>query len=460
MRVALDVEQQATEGTKTASVSSLFSLRSPVDCGRLRRLIALGALAIAGLDAIAADTSLREWKDTGGRTISATLLGVERGAAVFRLASGQRTAVELNKLSAADRAWIDQWHAGRPLADVLPPVLWPPLVTQPLPRIDGPVQEGSEFTFRTAHYRFVGDAELSTAAVQDFATVAEATWKLLGVWPLAIARRDDRPLTARIFRDRASYQAAGGPSQTAGFFMQSFGSSGALLVPFESLGLEVFHGRFTKGADYQPRVLIHEMTHQIYAPILSFLPLWLNEGLAEYVALVPCKNGTFRLDRDSLRQALRYRIDDYRRRDPATTGAFASKDATPESWTMPLDELFNLDKTDPGLNTAGLLEKHRAYFTSLLVVFHLLHFDGDGQARRLRACIQQVAELDFGPRHRPRRGDHRLPDGWSDDDVGSYPQIREKVTALLLAGRPPQALQTELLKRFADFGVKVSFPSQ
>jgi SLA1 homology domain 1, SHD1 len=425
-------------------------IRSP-----LQWLLTLGALEILTASAGGADTLEREWRDTEGRTIAASLLGIERGAVVLRLANGKRTAVELEKLSSADRAWIDQWRAGRSFEQILPPSAWPAVVTQPLPRIEGPSQDGAEFVFRTAHYRFIGDAELSMAAMQDFATVAEATWKLLETWPLAISRTADPPLIARIFRDRAGYEAAGGLPQTAGFFRQGFGRQGALLVPFESLGIEAFHGRFTKGAHYHPRVLIHEMTHQIYAPLIALFPLWLNEGIAENAALLPYQNGSFRLDRDSLRQALRQRLDDYHRRDPGTTGAFGSKDATPETWTMPLDQLFDLDQTDPSLGRATLLEKHRAYFTSLLVVFHLLHFDGDGEARRLRACIQQVAELRFGP----RRFERRPPDGWSDEDIASRDNIREKVTSLLLAGRAPAALQAEMLKRFGDFGVKLGFPT-
>ncbi|MGI8602297.1 MAG: hypothetical protein ACR2OZ_04790 [Verrucomicrobiales bacterium] len=405
--------------------------------------------------AAVARSAPRDWKHEDGRTVQGTLIGVERGRAMLVGANGRQAAVELENLSAEDRRWIDEWESGRKPEDVLPPITWPAAVTQPLPRIEGPAPENGGSVFRTVHYRFVADAELSTSAVQDFATVAEATWKLLEAWPLPPSEKSRALLEVRIFRRRDEYQSAGGPPETAGVFMGSFGSSGALLVPFESLGIEAFQGRFTKGAAYHPRVLIHEMTHQIYAPLIRLLPLWLNEGLAEYIALIPYKNGTFHLGRAAIITALRQRIEDHRLRDPGRTGVFGSKDAPAETWTMPLTQLFQIDDADPGLRQGSLLEKHRAYFTSLLVVFYLLHFDGDSQARGLRLCLDQVAELQR--RRRGRSSAASLPQGWTPADASSLGRIREKVTAQLRGERQTGAFETEIRKKFAGLGVKIDF---
>ena len=291
---------------------------------RIAACVATVATIIAAQPGRNPEVSAREWRHTDGRTITAALLGVERGSAVLRMAGNQRTEVPLSNLSESDRQWIETWKRDRTPEEALPPVNWPRVVTRPLPSIEGPVIEGTDFIFRTPHYQFVGDAELSIAAVQDFATVAEATWSLLRTWPLRAPDTGSTPLTARIYRDRDAYERAGGPPDSAGVFTGRFGRRGVLLVPFESIGIEAFQGHFTKSAAYRPRVLVHEMTHQIYAPVIRFLPLWLNEGLAEYVALIPYQNGTFRLDRDSMRHALAQRLADYKRRDPGSHGPFAS----------------------------------------------------------------------------------------------------------------------------------------
>jgi hypothetical protein len=415
----------------------------------------------AALSAVAAapagpnpEAAGREWRHADGRTITAALLGVERGTAVLRLAGRRRAEVKLSDLSETDRGWIEAWRASRKPDDALPPANWPRVITHPLPRIDGPVQEGTDFIFRTAHYQFIGDAELSIAAVQDFATVAEAVWSLLQTWPLPAPHTGDTPLTARIYRERDAYHRAGGPPDSAGVFTGRFGHRGALLVPFESLGIESFQGRFTKGARYRPRVLVHEMTHQIYAPLIRHLPLWLNEGLAEFVALIPYQNGTFRLDRDSMRLALAQRLDDYKRLDPAAHGPFASSATPPEKWTLPLDELFALDRHDPELRSATIIAKHRAYFTALLTVFYFLQCDGDGEARRIRRCFEELDDfLESGRRD----GARSRPPHWSREDVFRG-RIREKITEQLLDGRTPKALEADLETRLARLGIKVEFP--
>jgi hypothetical protein len=418
-----------------ATVSLAFVLTAGVGASETRRAIE------------------REWRHTDGRTLSGALLGIERGTAILRLEGHPRVAVPLDQLSVPDREWIAAWRTSRSPEEALPPAHWPRAVTRPVPRIEGPVQDGSDFIFRTAHYQFVGDAELSIGAVQEFATVAEATWELLQAWPLPAPGKGDALLTARVFRDREAYHRAGGAPDSAGIFTGGFGRRGALLVPFESLGLESFQGRFTRGAGYRPRILIHEMTHQIYAPLIRFLPLWLNEGLAEYVALVPYQNGTFRPDRDSMRLALSQRLDDYRRRDPGTSGLFGPINSPPERWTLPLGELFALDRSDPGLKSATLVEKHRAYFTALLMVFYFLQCDGDGEARKIRRCFDELDAI----LTRRRSGGESLPPGWTAEDLFRG-RIREKITEQLLDGRTPEQLQVDLRSRLAPLGVKVEFP--
>lgn len=56
-------------------------------------------------------------------------------------------------------------------------------------------------------------------------------------------------------------------------------------MPIRSLGLEPTSTGYRKQGEINHRILLHEVTHQVMHKWR--LPVWLQEGIAEYVERVP-----------------------------------------------------------------------------------------------------------------------------------------------------------------------------
>lgn len=56
------------------------------------------------------------------------------------------------------------------------------------------------------------------------------------------------------------------------------------LAPLDLMGVQPGPTGWRKGsqADYDPSTMVHELTHMLTHDMLDILPLWVNEGYAEY----------------------------------------------------------------------------------------------------------------------------------------------------------------------------------
>ncbi len=336
------------------------------------------------------------------------MLGIEKGGAVVLLPNKQRASLPLAKLSPADQAWVGEWSRDKSPAQRLPAPLWPETVQQPEIKLSNGARQDGSFVFSSPHYEFSCDAEVSVSVMNDFATVAEGTVRLLYSLPLQLGPLEGRTYTARICRSRATYERAGGVPGSAGVFVTaSMGGEGLLLVPFESLGIEQFAGKNTKGYDYRATVLIHEMAHQVTGELLPLMPKWVAEGLAEYAGNMTYRNGVFFLGSRDRTQMLRRRLDFYdkltREQEPRVmaspsgnpgTGGGTSAARLPESWIMRPTELLAMPEGAWATNVGGRMEMiqlHRMYLSSMFLVHYFLHLADNGEARRIRLYFERMA---------------------------------------------------------------------
>lgn len=397
-------------------------------------------------DATAAD---RIWLDAKGRQMSARLLGVERSVAIFLLGGGKRAAVPVSSLCDPDRQAIETWEKGRSPQAALPPADWPTQCSVNQPKVSGPEQTADGYAFRTTHYQFISDSPLAISALQELATAAEATWKWGRGWPLRLTMEADRVLLARILSRAEDLTKAGAPPDTAGFFVPS-PTGGTLFVWKDSLGLEEKDGQLRKAGSYHPRVLIHEIGHQLMADRYYFLPFWQREGLAEFMALPTYRHGAFQLGREALLLQLKQRLEDYALRDPAT--GRPQKERVPiDAWTVPLAKLFTIEQQGRNFLDADLATKHRLYLTSLLATFYFLQFEGDGQARRMRVFLNSVDDVVEYWRSQGNAG--RLPDGAGR----SFDDIRSRLMEQFLNGESAEEIQSAMVKRYQALGLRVAF---
>ena len=393
----------------------------------------------------------RQWKEAAtGRTVHAELLGIERGLAVLLLPGGRRSGLDVEKLSPEDRDYLRGWAQSRSPAAQLPPVQWPAVVQQPAIHVKGGAQTDGAFVFKSQHYEFQCDAEVSVSVMNDFATVAEGTIRLLYAMPFQLPSLEGKTFPARILASRENYEKAGAPPGSAGVFISGgrvYGE-GVLLVPFESLGIERFGGKNTKGYDYDATVLIHEMAHQVTAPLIPLMPRWMAEGLAEYTANIPYHGGVFQLGERERILALRQRLDFYQQlsRDGVVTGP----------WIMMPSKLVAMP--DSEWNTArggrdAVLTLHRLYLSSMFLTHYFLHFADNGDARRVRLYFQVLNEAAAYLASRGARGS--LPPEVARRPEASLDEVRELFLRPLFKPEELPALDAAFRQRYTALGFRL-----
>ncbi len=157
-------------------------------------------------------------------------------------------------------------------------------------------REAGRVVYRSDHFEFISSLRLTAPIIREFSRVFEVTFETVAALPLNIRPEPPRAwFRVQLFATAADYEAAGAPRESSGLFR---GSTGVVMVPLPNLGVKKVNARWIiEGRDgNQP--LIHEVTHQVMGSWLSVLPVWLVEGLAEYLAAGRCFRGKLTLHAD------------------------------------------------------------------------------------------------------------------------------------------------------------------
>lgn len=198
-------------------------------------------------------------------------------------------------------------------AQVKRPANWPRHITVPkevqVQEVKAP--EGQRgFIYESNHYRYFSPLKLDPTAQKTVSRLCECAYAanraIADVMPVerCTAAGEDKKFTVVLAPSMAAYHEMGGPKGSAGVFMGEMRPSGGplkesdivrdlVLIPFESLGL----GKtgVVERDDIDTHALVHELTHQQF--MLNNLPIWANEGWAEYVGFVPYVGETLDFDR-------------------------------------------------------------------------------------------------------------------------------------------------------------------
>jgi len=349
-------------------------------------------LAITGLGSGADEGGApRVWTSIDGRSVSGRLAGLERGQPVVIDEGGRRLRLPLALLSEADREWLAAWRSARSAIEAqapLDPAARSGRVAQAPVKLDK-VSDEADPVHRYAGpvYDIEIDQGLPPAVLENLATMAEATVRLVDGLPLALPPRGERRYLARLFATREAFETEGGtPGQAGWFHTGALGRPGALLVPFESLGIGAAPSGGA-GVSDPGHVLRHEIAHQATADVMPLIPLWLREGVAEYVARTPYRDGVFELGERGLAASLRQRHEEMRRIGAETD---ASGQAVRSRTQVTLPELMAREAS--GWGELEIVEQHRLYFTAQLLTSWYLHLEGDGEGRVLRALFDLASE--------------------------------------------------------------------
>lgn len=272
------------------------------------------------------------------------------------------------------------------------PSQWPKKV--PVPEDtqlkEGETPEGVQgFFYESNHYIFSSPVALSDAGQQMIGRLFECTYaaskEIAHVLPVprAEAERGKDKYKVRLVRDKAEYYAAGGAKGSSGVFIhrrkevpegqglqESDIVADFVLVPFDSLGLDT-HGKMVK-ADINTHTLVHEITHQNF--VLNNLPIWANEGWAEYVGYVPYVGEDLDFDRG-------FSLILHTAKSRAGTGALDYPFSLGDFFAMEQEEMYSY--MPQGKDT---------YLLGAMLVAFYVHLDGTRGLDAIRSYMEKLVE--------------------------------------------------------------------
>jgi len=247
----------------------------------------------------AAKPVVRQWTSSEGKALTAEYLGVQGVNVMLKLPDGKITPIPLFKLSDADNAFVkansfkyyQAWQA------------WPTDAYMSIPAVEVKESPGDAgaFVYTTPHFRFRANVNLGSALMKDLARVFELTYQLHSKSPFGIlAKPEDDLFEARLFGTQVQYREAGGPVSTSGVYILK---DKKFLAPLDMMGVKAGSAGWRKAssAEYDPSTIVHELTHMLTHDMLDNLPIWVNEGYAEYIEFIPIESGSFKVSKDKIR---------------------------------------------------------------------------------------------------------------------------------------------------------------
>ncbi len=338
---------------------------------------------------------------------------------------------ERNVRKAASRKKKELREMGVKNVRVKSPGDWPRIVSVPK---DTEVQEmaggapGAGFTYVSNNFAFVSSQKLQPEAQKTVARLCECAYaackaisEVLPV-PRSSADRGEKKFIVELQPGMEEYYAAGGPTNSAGVFLGAYRNTGGplkeadiavdkVMIPFPSLGI----GRSGKveREDIDTHALVHELTHQQF--LLNSLPIWANEGWAEYVGYVPYVGEDLDFDRG-------FSLILHAARQRAERGALDFDFKLEEFFTMSQEAMY------------GYMPRGKdTYMLSVMTVAFFVHLDGKKGVDAMKAYLQA------------------LLDGQSPEDAAQE---------LIKPHRTAARLQQDFIRAWKSKKVKVSFPKK
>lgn len=294
--------------------------------------------------------------------------------------------------------------------------------------------QGNYYT--SNHFCYISPVALDPAAQKTVARLCECAYaanKAIGEVlpvPRTAVDRGDKKFVVQLWPNKESYVANGGPANSAGVFvgaMRRVVSTNPdaprrvvseedivmdkVMIPFPSLGLGS-NGK-VQSEDINTHALVHELTHQQF--LLNVLPIWANEGWAEYVGYVPYVGEDLDFDRGF---ALILHA----------AKAFSENGAL--DFDFPLADFFTMDQqTMYGYMPQG----KNTYMLAAMTVAFYVHLDGKRGVEAMKSYMQALI------------------------DGATHEEAAEK---LIAPYKTSARLQQAFIRAWKGKKVKVSFPKK
>lgn len=417
----------------------------------------------------AQDVSSRPWKDVQGRVIQASFVAATEDSVTLRMADGREHKIPLARLSAEDQAFVKSQaktpaapnpSAAAPAANgaslnrlPIEKRVWPGIVQVPTKSIEIQVIEENpaarKCIYRSEAFEFTSQAKLAGSVMKEVARTFEATRTLVETLPWGVVCRPPEGFEryqAKLYETRDDYEAIEPPKNSGGFYS---GGDKTFHVPFPSIGLKMLGKTYAKDSDYDGGTLIHEITHQVMDDYLTFLPVWVIEGTAEYTEMLPYNAGKFRAE--AHKTGIKDYVQEMQKRGLALDIGNLQTHMTMNRSTW------------SGIADSSSQKMADLYLRSALVVYFFCHLDGDKKGTRFIKFMDAVyAEVEALHTFFKDPRVKRFPDGRFQYPTNFPPPDMKPETApfkhldILLDGRGYSQIAQELVAAYKDIGLKVS----
>ena len=335
--------------------------------------------------------NVREWTSIEGKKLMAEYLGIQGPNVVLKLPNGKITPVALARFSEADNAFIKQ----NPLEYRVAWQAWPKAAQARIINVDvtESAGEAGAFVYTTPHFRFQTDVNLGTTLMKELARAFELTYDLHTMSPFGIlAHPDGRYYQARLISSTEKYHSEGGPSGSIGVYMLK---DKVFLASLQEMGVRNGSAGWRKVSSsvYDPSLVVHELTHMLTHDMLDNLPVWMNEGYAEYVSNIPIEGDSFRVSGDKIRLGVRKHF--------AVTGGFHPGGPVTQLYhvghvlTM-TDQEWVTGKAPTGTGEVAQTYAHpdvdrlrRLYRTAHLIIYYFIQIEGEKGVAKIRRFLDE-----------------------------------------------------------------------
>lgn len=339
------------------------------------------------LFAMALCVQARVWTDTTGRTVEADFIAIDHDhVKIKRQADGQIFSLPINRLSETDQAFLREQTSAEakaerkkaaPARKPFDGLQWPRRTELPDDYDVEVIKEDNDariYIYRTPNFEFHSDVKLARKVVREFGEIFEGTYAAMQAFPLEWnPKPGESHFKTRLFETKESYLDAGGLPNSGGLYMSR---AREIWVPLSSLGVEKSSSSYTLDDSDDHSTLVHEITHQVHHDWLGKLPPWIVEGMAVYMESVPSDDGEFRYDKREL--------EDFDRVQRVQNSPVRM---------APIERLMTMSHADWNNNFHDNAEELSVYYLSaFLLMNYYLHFDGEGEGRRLYAYVRAIED--------------------------------------------------------------------
>lgn len=240
-------------------------------------------------------SSIHAWTLRNGTVFDADLAAADGLRATFTKAGKDPVVIPLADLSADDVQTIRKWRGNIRHPLVIPSRLapWPHRAAAPPGEVKLLDDQDGKFSHRSANFIITSDLRLPLSVINDIAKVLEGTRAALIAIPLGLHAGGERePYPVHLFRDAHGYGRAGGANGSGGHYN---GRSGRMLVLLPNIGITEKDGKTVLDYSKNLFVLKHEVTHQLMDRWHGSMPMWVSEGIAEFIASLPYSQGHYAL---------------------------------------------------------------------------------------------------------------------------------------------------------------------